>query len=277
VNFAKLHGAGNDFLLFDGSADPTLRGCLPSVVRRLCHRHLGIGADGVLLLEPVGEDEARLTYWNADGSDAAFCLNATRCAARFAAVRWGWTHMVLHTGYAAIRAEVRGAGITLALPAPTAVASWCELVASEQHVRGRYLVVGVPHLIVPAEWPDFWTRPLAPLAAALRSHPELPEGGANVTFVLVQGGELAARSWERGVEGETLSCGSGDVAAALVAVAEGWLGSPVAVRTASKRVLLVEPDGDPPTCPSRLTGPAEWVADGTISREWLAALRMPPT
>src|SRR5208337_374311 len=179
----KLHGAGNDFLLFDGSAEPGLRQTILPLIRRLCHRQLGVGADGILLLEPAGELEARLAYWNADGSEAAFCLNATRCAARFAQVRWGWTRMLLHTGYAAIRAEVRGAAVTLGLPPPTGINPWCGLAAGGQQVRGRYLILGVPHLIVPVGWPDFWSRPLAPLAPALRSHPELPEGGANVTFV----------------------------------------------------------------------------------------------
>jgi len=269
VNFAKLHGAGNDFLLFDGGAAPTLRLSLPRLVPRLCHRRLGIGADGVLLLEPRGEVEAHVLYWNADGSEAAFCLNATRCAARFAQARWGWTGMLLHTEFAPIRAEVHGAAIALALPPPSAIGNWLRLAWEGRRVRGRYLVLGVPHLIVPVEWPDFWSRTLAPLAPALRSHPGLPAGGANVTFVQAARGELAARSWERGVEGETLSCGSGDVAAALVAMAERWITAPVVVRTASERALVVEPDGEPPSCASRLTGPAEWVADGTISAEWL--------
>jgi len=270
VNFAKLHGAGNDFLLFDGGTEPALRLSLPPLVPRLCHRRLGVGADGILLLEPVGEVEARVAYWNADGSEAAFCLNATRCAARFAHARWGWTEMRLHTGYAPIRAEVHGEAIVLALPPPSAISDWLGLAWEGQQVRGRYLILGVPHLIVPVDWPDFWSRPLTPLAPALRGHPGLPAGGANVTFVRAGHGELAARSWERGVEGETLSCGSGDVAAALIAMAERWLAAPVAVRTASARVLVVEPDGEPPSCASRLTGPAEWVANGTISAEWLA-------
>jgi diaminopimelate epimerase len=88
VNFAKLHGAGNDFLLFDGRSDPSLADALPTLVSRLCHRRFGLGADGVLLLKPAGPNEARVVYWNADGSEVAFCANATRCAARFAAERW---------------------------------------------------------------------------------------------------------------------------------------------------------------------------------------------
>jgi diaminopimelate epimerase len=269
VRFAKLHGAGNDFLLFDGRSDASLAVTLPPLVSRLCHRRFGLGADGVVLVQPVGEGEARLVYWNADGSEAAFCANATRCAARFAAQRWGWREAVLVTGYAAIPAVVDGERVTLRLPAPSDLRPWFQLTVAGSTVAGRYLVVGVPQLVVRVTWPDFWRRPLEPLGPALRSHPDLGEGGANVNFVQVEDGGLAVRSWERGVEGETLSCGSGDVAAALVAVADGWVAAPAAVRTASGRVLLVEPEGTPPACPARLSGPAEWVADGTVHPELL--------
>ncbi len=270
MRFAKLHGAGNDFLLFDGRADPRLESSLPPLVARLCHRQLGIGADGVLLVTPAGEGVARLRYWNNDGSPAAFCANGTRCAARFVAERWGWREAVIETGHAAVPAEVRGALVTLLLPAPEAVNPWSELETAGAIVRCRYLVVGVPHLLVPVEWPEFWQRPLAPLAPALRRHAALPAGGANVTFLRWSPERrLEVRSFERGVEGETLSCGSGVVAAGLVAIAEGWCASPAAVLTASGRTLEVAPDGVPPACPSRLTGPAEWVCEGDLSPELL--------
>lgn len=265
---AKLHGAGNDFLVLDGTVEP-VEEHLPGLVARLCHRHLGVGADGVLLVTPSGDHEARVTYWNSDGSLASFCANGTRCAARFAAVRWGWAEMRLHTGFATVPARVDAGEVELALPAPAAVHPWQELRAAGEKVRARYLVVGVPHLVVPVRWPDFGARSLGPLAPALRAHPDLPPGGANVTFVRVGEGVLHARSFERGVEGETLSCGSGDVAAGLVAVAEGWLDPPVRVLTASGRELLVTPDGMAPSCPVRLAGPAEWVADLEIAPEAL--------
>lgn len=269
MNFAKLHGAGNDFLLFDGGSDPSLADALPTLVSRLCHRRFGLGADGVLLLKPAGPNEARVVYWNADGSEVAFCANATRCAARFAAERWGWREMVLATGYAAIPAAVEGEQVTLRLPAPTDLRPWLQLVVADWTVAVRYLVVGVPQLVVRVAWPDFWRRSLEPVGPALRGHPDLGEGGANVNFVQVEDGMLAVRSWERGVEGETLSCGSGDVAAALVALAEGWVAAPASVRTASGRVLLVEPEGAPPACPSRFSGAAEWVAEGVVHPELL--------
>ena len=206
MNFAKLHGAGNDFLLFDGRAEPFLATALSQNVPRLCDRRLGLGADGVLLVLPTAKAAARVVYWNSDGSEAMFCANGTRCAASFIAARWGWQEMVLETGYAAIPASVAGGAIALHLPAPEGVRPWQDLALPGGIVRARFLVVGVPHLIVRVEWPDFWQRHLAPLAPALRAHDDLPPGGANVSFAAVTGPrELAVRSWERGIEGETLS------------------------------------------------------------------------
>jgi diaminopimelate epimerase len=271
VRFAKLHGAGNDFLLFDGRSEPDLAGKLRTAAPRLCHRRFGLGADGILVVTPTGASTARVDYWNSDGSEADFCANGTRCAASFIAAAWGWREMVLKTGYAAIPAVVEdGGGITLRLPAPDGVRPWQELAVPGGTARGRFLLVGVPHLIVRVDWPDFWQRSLAPLAPALRAHPELPAGGANVSFAFVTGPrKLAVRSWERGVEDETLSCGSGDVAAALVGLADGWVAAPVLVQTASNRVLTVEPLGVPPDCAIRFSGPAEWVAEGTLRPELL--------
>ena len=272
MRFAKLHGAGNDFLLFDGRARPELDALLPPLVARLCDRRLGVGADGVLLLLPGGERVVRLRYWNSDGSPAEFCANGTRCAARFAAERWGWPRAVIETGYAAVAAEVDGGAVTLRLPSPAAVWEWRDFEAAGATVAGRYAVVGVPHLIVPVAWPEFWEHPLAPLGPALRHHPSLPAGGANVSFLRCpSSGPLELRSFERGIEGETLSCGSGVVAAGLIAVAEGWREPPVAVLTASGRVLEVTPDGRPPLCPVSLTGPAEWIAEGEIAAELLSS------
>ena len=266
MRFAKLHGAGNDFLLFDGRDDPLLESALPPLVPRLCERRLGVGADGVLLLLPRGEYAVRLLFWNRDGSPGAFCANGTRCAARYAAERWGWPAVTIDTGHGTIAATVRGADVTLHLPPPEVVQPWRELAVAGNIVTCRYLVVGVPHLVVPVDWPDFRQRPLAPLAPALRAHPDLPPGGANVNLVRrPPSGALEVRTWERGVEGETLACGSGVVAVALVAAAEGWATAPVEVLTASGRVLTVTPGGTPPSCEVALNGPAEWVCEGEIS------------
>jgi diaminopimelate epimerase len=277
MRFAKLHGAGNDFILLDGGEMGLDRTRLAALVPALCHRRLGIGADGVLLVEAVGEREVRLDYWNSDGSEAAFCGNGTRCAARFAAVRWGWREMVLRTGFAAVPAEVEGRRVALLLPAPTGATPARELALPEGgRARVHYLVVGVPHVVVRVDREDFWRLPLDPLAPHLRRHQDLPPGGANVNLVRPRPpSRLDARFWERGVEGETLASGSGVVASALVAAGEGWVEAPVEVGTASGRTLRVEMRGTPPLCPVRAWGPAEWVAEGEVAEELLSAAAPP--
>jgi len=269
VNFAKWHGAGNDFLLFFAPDAPRLAELLPRLAPRLCHRHFGVGADGVLLLEPVGEDEVRVHYFNSDGSRAAFCANGTRCAAAFAARRLGVARLLLRTDFAPVPAQVLGTEVTLHLPPPERVVGWLELPVAGSAVRGFSLTVGVPHLVVPVPWERFWEHPLE-AAPQLRSHGRLGPEGANVHFAQPREGELLLRSYERGVEGETLACGSGAVAAALVAAAEGWLAPPIEVRTASGRVLRVAPEGGGPFGPATLTGPAEPVAQGELAPELLA-------
>lgn len=268
-----MHGAGNDFLLFDGRDDPALAATLPDLVARLCHRRCGLGADGVLLVLPTQRhDEARVIYFNSNGSRASFCGNGSRCAARFVAERWGLTRVDLITDFAVVPAEVAGFLVTLTLPAPTAIGEWRTWNLPGDPLRGRLLVIGVPHLVVPVDWDDFWSHPLAAVGPRLRGHPELPPGGANVHFVTVDGAELQIRSWERGVEGETLACGSGAVATALIALVEGWVASPARLHTASGRILGVTPIGAPPACGARLTGPAEWVAVGEVAPELLDGL-----
>ena len=267
-----MHGAGNDFLL--ATADEAPGDVMAGLTAGLCCRHTGVGADGVLVLETLEAGRVRVHYWNADGTRAAFCANGTRCAARLAADRWGWPRLTLETDFASIPALVDGGAVRIVVPPPAAVLPWENLTAAGERLRGRFLVLGVPHLVVPVVWPDFWDRELVPLAPALRWHPDLPAGGANVHFLRVHSSStIAVRSWERGVEGETLSCGSGVLAAALLAVEEGWANSPVAVTTASRRELRVE-SGDPPLgTVASLSGPAEYVAEITLAEEFFAAVR----
>lgn len=268
MRFAKWHGAGNDFLLFLPEDGPELLHNLPRWAPRLCHRQMGIGADGVLLVVPQEGNRLRLHYFNRDGSRAAFCANGSRCVAAFVARRLGLQRMLLVTDFAPIPAEVSGHRVTLELP-PARPGGWLELPVGWAIWRGFSATVGVPHLVVPVAWEDFWVRPLGE-APLLRAHPLLGAEGANVHFARIQKGELWLRSFERGVEGETLACGSGAVAAACVAVAEGWLAPPVAVRTASGRVLEVVPMTPDPWGPLRLAGPAERVAEGEVAPELLA-------
>ena len=246
--FWKMAGAGNDFLVFAGSASVGAREA--ETIRRLCRRGTGVGADGVLFVsevEPAGpRPEVRVDYFNADGGPARFCANGTRCAARFAVLRGlASDDLVLHTGWGPIPATVRPDGnVTLRLPGPIWVGgtvSTFDPSAREVEACAASLTVGVPHLVVfCAEGVEVETLDVASLGPPLRRHPELPEG-ANVNFVCVRGGSrLSVRTFERGVEAETLSCGSGVVAAAVVAGAERGQVPPVSVATRSGSALVVD-------------------------------------
>lgn len=263
----KVEGAGNDFLLGIGKWAHRLEGS-PEVVRRLCDRRRGIGADGVLALTVESEQSIRLAYRNADGGDAAFCANGTRCAARVAAEHFGLeSRMVIDTGWGPIPARVEDASVSLDLPPPQAPGTQPEIGMPDSAVVPWLLQVGVPHLVVAVDGLD--DVDLISTAPPLRNHSSLAPAGANVNFFEAgSDGVVRVRSWERGVEGETLSCGSGLVAVALIVMAERGERQ-IEVRPRSGDLLTIEALGDPPVCPTRFTGPANIVAEVTPSAAWL--------
>ena len=247
-SFWKMAGAGNDFLVFAGTANVGPREA--ETIRRLCRRGTGVGADGVLFVSekegPGPRREVRVDYFTADGGPARFCANGTRCAARFAVLRdMADAELVAHTGWGAIGATVRPDGnVTLRLPEPIALGGPVPTFdpgGRSVEPRATSVVVGVPHLVVfCAGEVEVETLDVAALGPPLRRHPLLPEG-ANVNFVSVRGGSrLSARTFERGVEAETLSCGSGVVASAVVAAAERGQVPPVSVATRSGSALVVD-------------------------------------
>jgi diaminopimelate epimerase len=229
-----MAGGGNDFLVFeaDGRAlSPEDRGRLALV----CRRGLSVGADGALFLSAGEAGHLLLTYYNADGGLASFCANGTRCAARYAALRRlsiAGDDPVLETGWGPITAHVRRAEVTLDLPDVAAPGDPISISGIGLPENGYPISVGVSHLVV------FVADGLADLAIArvappLRRHPQLPDG-ANVNFVQIENPHgLTVRTFERGVEGETLACGSGAVASAVTAARLGLVDPPVACRTKS--------------------------------------------
>jgi diaminopimelate epimerase len=264
----KVEASGNDFLLGVGAWARRLAE-EPALVARLCERRRGVGADGVLAVTAVGADRARLQYRNADGSHALFCGNGTRCAARAAVELLGLPpRLTVETDWVALPAEVAGALVTLELPPPARPARAVELEAAGRRWRGWLLEVGVPHLVLPVD--DLEGLEPATVAPPLRRHPELGPDGANVNFTAPgAAGEIALRTFERGIEGETLCCGSGVVAAARVAMAAG---APrrLAMRPRSGDVLTVEALGDPAESALRFTGATRVVAELAPTAELLA-------
>lgn len=263
----KVEGAGNDFLLGVGSWADRLAGDR-ALVRRLCDRRRGLGADGTLSVTKRTAASVSLVYVNADGSEGLFCGNGTRCAARAAVELLGCGPTLdISTGWAVIPAEVRGAEVSLGLPPVEAAPQRTGIESPVAVGEVLRLVVGVPHLVVPVT--GLAGTNLEVVAAALRSHRAVGPESANVNLYEIDNeGLVAIRTWERGVEAETLSCGSGSVAVALVVMAEHG-SSRVVVRPASGDRLAVEALGRAPVCATRLTGPTRVVAEIRLSDEFL--------
>jgi diaminopimelate epimerase len=266
----KLEGSGNDFLLGVGAWARRLD-AEPELARRLCDRRRGIGADGTLALEVIGDGRVRLGYRNADGSEGAFCGNGTRCAARAAVEILGCGKSpVVETDWADIPAEVDGKQVSLELPPPESGPRYPEIDGGEVARGPCLLKIGVPHLVVASH--ELCDLDLETVATPLRSHPTLGPEGANVDFYAISDdGTVRVRTWERGVEGETLSCGSGVVAVALVVMANNAVNR-VEVAPLSGDRLVVEALGEPPVCATRLSGPTRFVAAIDPSEELLRDL-----
>ena len=211
----KMSGAGNDFVVLDNDQFAVVDSGFTSWVRRVCARGLSIGADGVLVGSAAGSGRVRVLFFNPDGG-AAFCGNGSRCAARFAAARgMAGDRMILETEAGEVPARVIGGRVALTLPFPVdsgeRVVDW-----DGGKLRGRLVQAGVPHFVVRTD--DAGGAALERWGPAVRRHPEFGPRGANVNLLAPLGeGRLALRTWERGVEAETLSCGSGAVAAAFAA------------------------------------------------------------
>ena len=238
--FTKMHGAANDFIVVD-HRERYLPEDRRALLMRMCDRRRGIGADGVLLLERDPEHDFAMRYHNSDGGIAEFCGNGARCIARFAlALGLGRDGSVrFRTDAGPKRAEMRPDGRVALWFGAVDEGEPLTLVAAGSRFSGRRVVTGVPHLVVPVH--GLGGIPFDDWAPPLRAHAQLGPAGANVDFVEKQAdGRIAMRTWERGVEGETLACGSGAMATALWAVVEGAATSPVTVHTSGGDDLVVE-------------------------------------
>jgi len=281
-----MAGGGNDFLVFEAdgrrlSEEDRAR------LARLCRRGMSVGADGALFLSGGEESRIHLDYFNADGGIASFCANGTRCAARYAVTRRlvSGREAVLETGWAAIAARVGDEAspvVTLSLPPLPKPGDAIPLDPEARAAAGGALPptgtpmhVGVPHLVVFVAAAALDRLDVAAVGPPLRRvGPLLPEG-ANVDFVAVAGPDrLAVRTFERGVEGETLACGSGVVASAVVAASAGHVAPPVVCETRSGVPFTVSfslVPGSTVVAGAALTGDAREIFTAELTEEaWLA-------
>jgi diaminopimelate epimerase len=271
LGFSKMAGGGNDFVVIDNRAAKI--GDASELTRRICTRSLSVGADGLILIESSARATFRMRYYNSDGSLAAFCANGTRCAARFAFLNViAGRKMTIETDAGIVGGEISDGGlVTLSLPAPHAFRPERPVMVGDTAVHGSSIVVGVPHYVVFLR-EEPWPHDIVHLGRAIRTHRELePDGGANVNFVHVRDAHsIDVRTYERGVEGETLSCGSGVVASAVVSALFRKVQSPVSVLTRSGITLEVSFEVSGGHAESvRLKGDARLIYRATITPETL--------
>lgn len=244
--FYKMTGSGNDFIMLDGRHTGP-GDWPPELIVELCDRRMGVGADGLVLLTALGDGRVRMDFWNCDGSRAEMCGNAALCSTRLAAfLRMApaeGMRLVTDAGEFLTRCRTADHEAELNLPdfvlpeAPPGL----RLRAGES--EGALVIVGVPHLVVRVE--NLEQADLMSRGCELRRDPALGPAGANVNFVAPANGEAGTwslRTYERGVEGETLACGTGAVAAAAALARSGLATLPLRIRTRGGRILTVSAD-----------------------------------
>ena len=240
--FFKMTGSGNDFVFFDGRSVDAARVTQPQVIRAICDRHNGIGADGIVVLEVVGPDaHVRILYFNSDGSAADLCGNATLCSTTLSSMLGmvDGSDVLLETP-AGIIAGHRGPDGPAIQMGPASLATLSSPIAtSVGELRVGFVQAGIPHLVLLVEDAD--AIDLERRGPELRRHPATGVAGANVNWVSRRpDGTWRYRTFERGVEGETLACGTGAVATAVQLVAWGEASSPVRIRSSSGKELRVK-------------------------------------
>jgi diaminopimelate epimerase len=264
LRFTKMNGAGNDFILIDNRmGDIRLD---RSQIAQLCDRHRGIGADGILLLEkPDNLADFRMRYFNADGGEAEMCGNGARCFARFAnRVAAAREEISFETPAGVISAELKGDLVTLRMTEPTDLRLHLELDIGGENKTVHFINSGVPHVVIVVQ--KIGEADVRSEGAAIRYHKMFSPNGTNVNFVEKRGPhKIAIRTYERGVEDETLACGTGIVASALIFAAREDCHDPVSVLARGGDELQVGFERNRDQFRNvTLTGPAEFVFEGTI-------------
>lgn len=238
IKFTKMTGSGNDFVVIDNR-----RGIIKNPLafaRKYCPRKFGIGADGLLLVETAKDYDFRMRYFNADGSRAAFCGNGARCISLFAWMNGiAASKMLFLSDAGAISAAVKqGSIVKIKMPAPSRIALDIKLKIKGKTIKLNFADTGVPHAVcfVPsAEEVD-----VEELGGIIRRHQRFAPEGTNADFVEIKDSHnIVVRTYERGVEGETLACGTGVVAASLISILKDYAHSPINAMTRGGELLKV--------------------------------------
>jgi len=239
ISFYKMSGSGNDFIVIDNRAGIVAEENLSRWIASVCRRKRSVGADGLIIIETSERADFKWRFFNADGGEAEMCGNGGRCVARLAHLKGiAGPRLSLETQTGVIQAEVTGGRVKLEMPRPSTVELDYPLKVGGETMTVSSVTVGVPHVVIWVK--DVDTAAVFKAGRTIRHHAHYAPAGTNVNFVQpLEDGALAIRTYERGVEDETLACGTGSVAAALIASATGMVTSPAVLNTRGGELLKI--------------------------------------
>ncbi len=267
LRFWKMNGAGNDFVMLD-NRDLSIS-LSHDQIAQLCDRHRGVGSDGLLLVEPAQDGgDFRMRYYNADGGEAEMCGNGARCFGRFVNFlhEGKLSHIKFETQAGMISAEFEGDQVRINMSAPHSLKLGQALDVAGEQLTVHSVNTGVPHAVVFVD--DLDSVDVRKLGAGLRYHEAFKPKGTNANFVKITGpGTISIRTYERGVEDETLACGTGMVACALIHHELSGAASPVAVKVKGGDTLRVGFEEPSPHDYTNVTlfGPADFAFSGEVA------------
>ena len=272
IPFMKFSGAGNDFVIIN-NLENLVDSTDTNFVKKVCERRMSVGADGVLLVEKAdgigtGSVDFRMRYFNADGGEVETCGNGARCISRFAYLNGIVTEkMRFLTNAGVYESEIVGDNVKVRMSQPTDIRLNVPLQLKDGVHTVGFANSGVPHVVFFVD--DLDGTNVFDMGQQTRYHADFKPAGTNANFIRIQSSErLEIRTYERGVEDETLACGTGSIASAIVSAALGKVTSPVSVKTASGVVLKIHfdmSDGEPKNV--YLEGDARVIYAGELTQD----------
>lgn len=254
IYFTKMSGAGNDFIVIDESKYPDFS-LNPSIISKLCDRRNGIGADGVITLSDLNNYDFKMDYYNADGSTKTLCGNGARCAIKFAQLtnRLKNGKALFVSNNESYSGEILdNEKVKFNLNKPKNIQSNLDINVAGQNLNYYFSDTGSPHVVIkiedirkdPKDKKSFYTEidkvPVVGIGKEIRYHKNFSPGGTNVNFIKIVNNKIEIRTYERGVEDETLACGTGAVASAIVASLFNELKPPIVLITRGRDELVVD-------------------------------------
>ena len=239
LNFYKMSGSGNDFIIIDNRNKVVKDADLTQFIASVCRRKMSVGGDGFILVENSDDVDFEWRFYNSDGSVAEMCGNGARCVARFAYVnKIAGAQMSFKTQAGIIHAQVNNDRVKIKMPDPTDFKKDEGLKLKDGALSISSIHTGVPHVVIVVD--DIENAAVVELGREIRYHKTFAPAGTNVNFICpMEDNVIAMRTYERGVEDETLACGTGAVAGAIVMADKSNVKSPVSILTRSGERLYI--------------------------------------